>query len=126
MVESYEDKFKAELYKRYNQCKKVLIPKDEYFTMIEELSLHSGIQRSPYAAMFRCEAKVGLTSSSLPIELVERLQSEDDLLSALSTSQKPVPSDNPMPTLTDESQPGTTEAPLPSTSDASTHNDHSN
>ena len=74
-------------------------------------SLHSGIQRSPYAAMF------GLTSSSLPIELVERMQSEDDLLSALSTSQEPVPSDNPMPTLTDESQPGTTEAPLPSTSD---------
>ena len=37
MAESYEDKFKAELYKRYNQCKKVLIPKDEYFTMIEEL-----------------------------------------------------------------------------------------
>ena len=80
-------------------------------------SLHSGIQRSPYAAMFGCEAKVGLTSSSLPIELVERMQSEDDLLSALSTSQEPVPSDNPMPTLTDESQPGTTEAPLPSTSD---------
>ena len=37
MAESYEDKFKAELYKRYNHCKKVLIPKDEYFTMIEEL-----------------------------------------------------------------------------------------
>ena len=71
-------------------------------------SLHSGIQRSPYATMFGCGAKVGLTSSSLPIELVERMQNEDDLLSALSTSQEPVPSDNPMPTLTDESQPGTT------------------
>ena len=74
-------------------------------------SLHSGIQRSPYAAMFGCEAKVGLTSSSLPIELVERMQSEDDLLSALSTSQEPVTTQCLL------SQPGTTEAPLPSNSD---------
>ncbi|XP_041369548.1 SCAN domain-containing protein 3-like [Gigantopelta aegis] len=47
-------------------------------------SYHSGIQRSPYAAMFGCEAKVGLTSSSLPTEVVVRMQSEDDLISAIS------------------------------------------
>ena len=41
MAESYEDKFKAELYKRYNHCKEVLIPKDVYFTMIEELKAAS-------------------------------------------------------------------------------------
>ena len=47
-------------------------------------SLHSGIKRAPYAAMFGCDVKVGLTSSSLPTELIERMVSEDDLLSALA------------------------------------------
>ena len=50
--------------------------------------LHSGIQRSPYTAMFGCEAKVGLTTSSLPTEIVERMQTEDDLLSAISISSQ--------------------------------------
>ena len=51
-------------------------------------SLHSGIQRSPYTAMFGCEAKVGSTTSSLPTEIVERMQTEDDLLSAMSISSQ--------------------------------------
>jgi hypothetical protein len=29
-------------------------------------SHHSGINRSPYKAMFGCEAKIGLSTSSLP------------------------------------------------------------
>ena len=33
MAESYEDKFRTELYKNYE----VLIPKDAYFTMLEDL-----------------------------------------------------------------------------------------
>ena len=37
MAESYEDKFKTELYKKYEVCRKVLIPKDTYFTMLEEI-----------------------------------------------------------------------------------------
>ena len=32
-----EEKFKSELYKKYEKLKKVLIPKDQYFMMIEEL-----------------------------------------------------------------------------------------
>jgi hypothetical protein len=32
----------------------------------KNLSYHSGIKRTPYKAMFGVEAKVGLTSSSLP------------------------------------------------------------
>ena len=43
-------------------------------------SLHSGIQRSPSTAMFGCEAEVSLTTSSLPTEIVERMQTEDDLI----------------------------------------------
>ena len=53
---------------------------------------HSGINRSPYAAMFGSEAKVGLTSSSLPNEVIQRLQSEEDLLTLLNN-----PSDNTPP-----------------------------
>jgi hypothetical protein len=32
----------------------------------KNISYHSGIKRTPYKAMFGVEAKVGLTSSSLP------------------------------------------------------------
>jgi len=43
-------------------------------------SLHAGIQRSPYMAMFGCDAKVGLSSFTLPTEIFGRLQSEEELL----------------------------------------------
>ena len=45
---------------------------------------HSGIKRTPYKAMFGCDPKVGLTSSCLPSEVIERLQTEDDLLALIS------------------------------------------
>ena len=51
-------------------------------------SLHSGIKRTPYSAMFGCEAKVGLTSS-LPAEVIARLQREDDLVTTLTGTQQP-------------------------------------
>ena len=44
---------------------------------------HAGINLTPYKAMFGEDPKVGLTSSSLPPELLETLQSEDDLLALL-------------------------------------------
>ncbi|KAI0232839.1 hypothetical protein LSAT2_016873 [Lamellibrachia satsuma] len=45
----------------------------------------SGIKGMPYAAMFGTEPRVGLTFSSLPSEIVERLQTKDDLLAILNT-----------------------------------------
>ena len=42
-------------------------------------SYHSGIKRSPYSALFGNEARVGLTSSTLPREILDNLESEDDL-----------------------------------------------
>ena len=36
-AESYEDEFKTELYKKCEVCRKVLIPKDAYFAMLEGL-----------------------------------------------------------------------------------------
>ena len=37
MAESYEDKFKIELNKKYEVFRKVLIPKYAYFAMLEDL-----------------------------------------------------------------------------------------
>ena len=37
--------------------------------------------------MFGCDAKVGLTTSSLPQEIIQRIQTEDDLLAAINAKQ---------------------------------------
>ena len=42
-------------------------------------SYHSGIKCSPYAALFGCDARIGLTSSSIPNELISTVNSEADL-----------------------------------------------
>ncbi|XP_068229601.1 uncharacterized protein [Palaemon carinicauda] len=55
-------------------------------------SYHSGIRRSPFAALFGSDAKVGLTTSALPHDVIHRLQSEDDLLAVITeetTSNEP-------------------------------------
>ena len=51
-------------------------------------SYHSGIKCTPYSAMFGTEPKVGLTSSSLPSEIIERLQTEDDLLAVVNSPKE--------------------------------------
>ena len=32
-----KEKFRSELYKKYEECKKILIPKEQYFKMIEDI-----------------------------------------------------------------------------------------
>ena len=59
---------------------------------------HVGINLTPYKAMFGEEPKVGLTSSSLPPEILERLQSEDDLR-MLNQSQTLPPTSNELSSL---------------------------
>ncbi|XP_068209297.1 KRAB-A domain-containing protein 2-like [Palaemon carinicauda] len=44
---------------------------------------HAGIKRSPYAAMFGVNTRVGLMSTSLPQEIISCLQSEQDLITTL-------------------------------------------
>ena len=44
---------------------------------------HAGIKRNSYAAMFGVNARVGLTSTSLPQEIISSLQSEQDLVTLL-------------------------------------------
>ena len=56
-------------------------------------AFHGGIQQSPYEAMFGTEVRNGLVSSSLPSEVVEGLQSKDDLLSIQSSVASESPED---------------------------------
>ena len=42
-------------------------------------ALHAGIKRAPYEALFCGKPKVGLTSSTLPQEVIDKLQTEEDL-----------------------------------------------
>ena len=53
---------------------------------------HVGIKCSTYSALFGCDARIGLISLSLPQEIIERMQSEDDLIAlvtAPASSQTP-------------------------------------
>lgn len=56
-------------------------------------SHHAGIKRSPYSALFGNEARVGLTTSSLPREILDNLESEQDLARLdLASAESPAPS----------------------------------
>ena len=83
-------------------------------------SHHSGINQTPYKALFGENPKVGLTSSSLPAEILERLQSEDDLLALCHQPQLPTPllqstTTNILPSTTTNGLQFTTTNTLPAT-----------
>ena len=42
-------------------------------------SFHSGIKQSPYKALFGVNPRIGLRSTALPSEVLERMISKDDL-----------------------------------------------
>ncbi|XP_022177600.1 KRAB-A domain-containing protein 2-like [Myzus persicae] len=42
-------------------------------------TFHSGIGTSPYEAMFRCTARVGIASSNLPNAEITKIKTEEDL-----------------------------------------------
>ena len=44
-----------------------------------------GIKRTPHKAMFGVETKVGLTSSSLPDEIISKISTGDDLKDITNT-----------------------------------------
>ncbi|KAK6175839.1 hypothetical protein SNE40_014219 [Patella caerulea] len=54
----------------------------KFFQFQKNSSLHSGITRSPFAALFGSDARIGLSSSTNPREILEKLQLEDDRLAA--------------------------------------------
>jgi hypothetical protein len=63
---------------RENSCKDWLVG-IKFVQFQKNLSYHSGIKRIPYKAMLGVEAKVGLTSTSLPDEIISKISTEDDL-----------------------------------------------
>jgi hypothetical protein len=69
---------------RENSCKDLLVG-IKFVQFQKNLRYHSGIKRTPYKAMFEVEANVGLTSSSLPHEIISKISTEDDLKDITNT-----------------------------------------
>lgn len=57
----------------------------KFVQFMKNQTLHSGIQRAPYRAMFGNDAKFGLASKSIPESLYCKLSSEEDLLTVLQS-----------------------------------------
>ncbi|GFO28968.1 integrase core domain protein [Plakobranchus ocellatus] len=53
------------------------------FSCRKNSAFHSGIKCSQYSAILGCEARVGLTTSSLTVGLIARMETEEDLLAAI-------------------------------------------
>ncbi|XP_022194657.2 KRAB-A domain-containing protein 2-like [Nilaparvata lugens] len=51
----------------------------KFVQLMKNRAFHSGIKRTPYEALFGCKVKVGLTTSSLPQEILDTILSEEDL-----------------------------------------------
>ncbi|GFO06753.1 integrase core domain protein [Plakobranchus ocellatus] len=49
------------------------------FSSRKKSAFHSGIKCFPYSAMFDCEARGGLNTSTLPVEVIARKETEEDL-----------------------------------------------
>ena len=50
-----------------------------FIQLMKNRALHFGIKKSPYEALFGCKAKAGLTTSSLPQDVLKHIQSEEEL-----------------------------------------------
>lgn len=51
-------------------------------------SLHAGIRKSPYEAMFGTPQRIGLRDSSLPVDVVSSIETEEDLEKLLDLQDK--------------------------------------
>ncbi|XP_047476369.1 uncharacterized protein LOC125030380 [Penaeus chinensis] len=58
---------------------------------------HSSIKRTPFKALFGTDPRMGLTSSSLPLKVFARLQSEDDLFALFANPSEEVLAQDPQP-----------------------------
>lgn len=50
-------------------------------------AFHSGIKRSPYEALFGCKARVGLSTSSLPDDVLQDVETEEELEKIIESVQ---------------------------------------
>ena len=64
------------------------------FVQFAKNSAHDlGMTRAPYSALFRTDPRCGLTSASLPLDIINCLTTKEDLVSVLTT-----PAASPVPT----------------------------
>jgi len=71
----------------------------KYVQFSKTSSFNVGIKQSPYATLLGIEAGIGLTSSSLPHDVIQKVQTEDDLLAILASSSTQ-PYTQPLPETT--------------------------
>lgn len=57
----------------------------KFVQFMKNRSLNHGIKCSLYEAMFGCSAKIGLKSSALPILIINKLKTEEDLEEAITS-----------------------------------------
>ncbi|XP_055932280.1 KRAB-A domain-containing protein 2-like [Argiope bruennichi] len=50
-----------------------------FVQFMKNRALHSGIKQSPYKAMFGIEPRVGMTTSTLPSDIIKTIEDEDEL-----------------------------------------------
>ncbi|KFD62379.1 LOW QUALITY PROTEIN: hypothetical protein M514_25502 [Trichuris suis] len=50
-----------------------------FVQLTKNRAFHTGIKRTPYEALFGCKAKVGLATSSLPQDVLQDIQTEEEL-----------------------------------------------
>jgi hypothetical protein len=50
----------------------------KFVQFLKNTSHHSGINQTPYKALFGCEPRIGLRSTTLPTEVIETLLTEED------------------------------------------------
>jgi hypothetical protein len=60
------------------------------FVQLKNRAYHSGIKRTPYEAVFGCKAKVDLTTSSLPQDVLQDIQEEqlEKIIESVQTVQE--------------------------------------
>lgn len=50
-----------------------------FIQLMKNRAYHSGIKTTPYEALFGCKIKIGLNTSNLPKEIIENIETEEDL-----------------------------------------------
>lgn len=59
-----------------------------YVQFMKNRAFHSGIKQSPYKAMFGAEPRVGLSTTSIPSELLKDIEDEEDLRNLVEEREK--------------------------------------
>ncbi|GFO32688.1 integrase core domain protein [Plakobranchus ocellatus] len=81
------------------RCKK-LAEGLRFVQLVKNRAVHSGIERTPYEALFVCKAKVGLTTSSLPEDVLQDVKTDEEFgktIESIRTAQEQEETDGGTP-----------------------------